>query len=156
MWNHSSGSLDKAGLQSDCNPEFQKRTKRKETSVSWWKRGSYFVDRIHEHLTCHFIPKNWFFYAGPFILLCFMAKKAFTRIWIIYFSFSKTSVFPCMMLLFMYCRCLGASPWSSAVRISSWKIEKLYFHPWGSQFHVYWNAPPSKSKLWPTLCCQND
>lgn len=93
---------------------------------------------IWQCLSCYFIPKNWISYAGAFILFCFMAKTAFRRIWIIYFSFSKTSVFPHMMLLLMYCRYSGDSPWSSAVWVSSWKIVKLYFYPWGSQFHVYW------------------
>ncbi|GAB0175750.1 hypothetical protein GRJ2_000040200 [Grus japonensis] len=35
---------------------------------------------------------------------------------------------------------LGASPRSSAVRISPWQMVGLCFHPWGSQFQAYWTS----------------
>jgi len=41
-------------------------------------------------------------------------------------------------MLPMYCRCSGASHCSSAPWISPWQMAGLCFHPWGSQFQVYW------------------
>lgn len=97
--------------------------------ASWWRHSSYFTDwcdpfywsmGICQHLFSHFIPKSWISCADPLILLCFMAKMAFGTILILFFPFSKysSSVLPHMLMSPMYCRCSGASPYSSAIWIS--------------------------------------
>lgn len=98
------------------------------TSVGIWHRPS-----------CHFTPRNWISWAGPLTFLLLMVNPASRRVWMIFSPFSNTStaVFPHTMMSLMYCRCSGASPFSSAAWISPWQMVGLCFHPWGRRFQVY-------------------
>ena len=98
------------------------------TSVGvWWR------------LSCHFILKNWIPCAGPLTLLSFIAKPALERIKRnLSFSNTSSTALPYTMMSSIYCRCLGASPGSSAVCGSPWWTIGLCSHAWGSWFQVYW------------------
>ena len=99
------------------------------------------------HPSWHFIPKNWISCAGPLTLLCLIAKLAFRRVWIIFSPFTETSsaVLPHTMILSMYCRCWGNSPFSSAVWMSPWQMLGLCFHPRGNRFQVCWTPLQMKT-----------
>jgi len=93
-----SGHLVWEGLQSDwfgiCI--LQKSTVQKKACVSFLLVGGDITVislittiGIWQLWFCCFIPRNWVSCAGPLILLCFMSKLTFKRIWTIFFLFSK-------------------------------------------------------------------